>query len=1060
MKFINTYHRLFATFSIFLACFFLLSCEPKIEQSSQAKGLVEVSPSESAQMAARDGVVPLRSDLRLMRYALLFVNARYVEPKRIDWQKMTVQAIDALQNLVPQAVARFNARIDANPSSVDLRVNAESLTIDLSKIDSLAAAHTASVEAINFVIDKADEKQDERELEYAMINGMFSTLDPHTNLLPPAVLEDLMLDQSGFAGVGFVVGVRDEQLMVISPMEGAPAWRAGIKAGDRVLRIDDESTENMPLQDAVDRMRGEAGTKVTLYILRRGWTETKPFVITREKIRVESVTSHAIKKDKVGYIKLKSFDQTTGKDLLEHLDKLKKDLPQMAGLIIDLRNNSGGLLSQSIAVTEPFLEKDKTIVIVEGEAGSGRELAKTRRTGSELGYPIVVLINEGSASASEIVSGALQFHDRAVIVGERSFGKGSVQIVKENADGSAIKMTSAQYLTPGDISIQGVGIVPDIRFMPTIIDKESGISLIERSNVHREESLDKSLHSEKTIERESLESLYYLYEPPKEAEERAKALGLTTYDLKSTEAYMPDGVSDFAIALIKAAGSPKRSKFLKESKPFFADYDKQYQAKVKQALEKLGLDWSGQEDADSCQDFSWGLQFAGQDYGPNDKINFEANAEKVKLELWVQNDCDTKDVTRLLGILTSNNGIFDQREFAFGRIKPGKRRQWSVELKVPQSMLAREDIVKVQFYASLNALGKLDKTSKVGQFTAAILPREKPRFAYQYWLDDASAGNADGLLSRGESLKLYIWVKNVGTADAGRVQVNVANESGSGILLQQATASIETLPIGESKLVAISFDLSKELPKNPPSKRLKPNKPFDPKKASLSLGIADTENNVRLTQALSFNVDGPKFDLKDRVTGLGNLKIDAKILAQPKVDARVLAQNVESQTLSLLSLNDAFSAICWEEDGLKPCAYVANKDVEQVLEADKAKKRRSAKTSKKTAKPTKPLLAVNFAKEAPIVSFGERAYSETSPLAKVVATISDNDGLSAYEAYVWTYDGMRLQAEKLDYERIEGLEKSVLIDVPLKVGDNSLILVVRDQTGIEVVESRHINRIE
>ena len=356
-----------------------------------------------------------------------------------------------------------------------------------------------------------------------------------------------------------MVGIREDNLVVISPMEGAPAWKAGIKAGDYVVRIDDESTENMPLQDAVDRMRGDVGTKVTLYIKRRGWTEPKPFVITREKIEIKSVTSHALKEDNIGYIKLKSFDQTTSKEVKEHLANLHKAMPKMHGLILDLRNNSGGLLVQSIEIAEQFLSKGQTIVSVEGPTKSDRDSTLAREDGTERDYPIVILINEGTASASEIVSGALQFHDRAVVVGERSFGKGSVQILKDNPDGSAIKITSAQYLTPGDISIQGVGIVPDIQLMPSFVDENDGISLVETHEVRREDTLEQSLHSNKTTERESAESLKYLYEASKEDEARAKELGLTTYDLRSTEDYSADSETKFAVALLKQAKSAKRT---------------------------------------------------------------------------------------------------------------------------------------------------------------------------------------------------------------------------------------------------------------------------------------------------------------------------------------------------------------------------------------------------------------------------------------------------------------------------------------------------------------------
>ena len=283
----------------------------KAENSAQE--LVETSKDANAgELAANSDKKPENyRQLLLMQFSLIFLNAKYVEPQRIDWRKMTVYGVDALQNMVPEVVAKFDRRIDDSPMMLDLRVGLESKRYSLAEVHSLSSAYHISEDIYNFVASHLSSPKDADEMEYAMINGMFGTLDPHTNLLPPYMFEDVMTGNGGFAGCGFVVGVRDDNLTVISPMEGAPAWRAGIKAGDIVVRIDDESTENMPLQDAVDRMRGEAGSKVTLYIKRKGWTEAKPFVITREQIQIKSVTSQALTKDNIGYLKLKSFDQTT-----------------------------------------------------------------------------------------------------------------------------------------------------------------------------------------------------------------------------------------------------------------------------------------------------------------------------------------------------------------------------------------------------------------------------------------------------------------------------------------------------------------------------------------------------------------------------------------------------------------------------------------------------------------------------------------------------------------------------------------------------------------------------
>ncbi len=1069
-------------------------------------GLVEVQEktAESAPIAGNgdSGVVVAAAprQLRLMQFSLLFLNARYVEPERIDWRKMTIHGIDALQNMVPEVVAKFDRRIDDNPMRVQLRVGLESRHYNLADVKSLSKAYQLSEEIYNFVSGNLTNPKDAAEMEYAMINGMFGTLDPHTNLLPPYLFEDVMTGHGGFAGCGFVVGVRDNNLTVISPMEGAPAWRAGIKAGDIVVRIDDESTENMPLQDAVDRMRGEAGSKVTLYIKRRGWTESKPFVIVREQIQVKSVTSHALKEDNIGYIKLKSFDQTTAQEVKTHLGNLHKAMPKMKGLILDLRNNSGGLLLQSIEIAELFLSKGSTIVSVEGPTREERESTKARMDGQERGYPIVVLINGGSASASEIVSGALQFHERAVIVGERSFGKGSVQVLKDNPDGSAIKITSAQYLTPGDISIQGVGIVPDIQLSPSFVDETDGVSLIEPHNIRREDTLEKSLHSNKTTERKSIKSLRYLYVTPKEDEERAKELGITTYDLRSTEDYTSDSETEFAVALLNQATSDKRSAILQNSNAFFEQYGIDYRAKIKDAMEKIKIDWTAAQEGNApCTQFDWGLKLNDKTAQNGGTIEFPSDGIEKQLYMWVKNTCETGDLTQFSVGLTSNNGAFDEREFVFGRIKPGEQREWPIKVKIPKSMPSRDDEVKIQFYQGENAILENKPLETKGTFTASVVRKDRPRFIYTYWIDDVERGNADGKLSRGESVNMYLWVKNVGTADSDKVNIHIANESGSGILLQQGRANIDELKVGEAELVVLKFDVSTDRPQKPPSKRIKRDRPFNPDEAVLNLTIADNAYDTHFIQPVIIPVDKtPVVPVKAQETQ-HSLKAGTLLLSRGN-NGMTLGTLKTDQNFRSFVFDDIHAAVCWNENDLAPCAFVPKATLAEIIEGapiptpyvappkaeenadkdaqtddkdaqtdDKDAKTddKDVKTDDKDAKtddkkPAKPYVPsqvdISFSYEAPQITFEERSHTENAPSVTIMADLSDNAALRDYEAYVYTHDGMQLKVEKLDYGLMTGRDKRIAIEMPLKHGDNSLVIVARDRLDTETVGIFHINR--
>jgi len=303
-----------------------------------------------------------------------------------------------------------------------------------------------------------------------------------------------------FGGLRIVIVFRDEHLTVISPIEGTKASRKGIRAGDKITRIGEESTVNMPLHEAVDKLRGEVGTAVEIDIMRKGLSEPKTYVIVRAQIRIRSLISHPIAEDNIAYIKIKSFEKNTGDDMRAKIDEMRRAMGgEIKGLILDLRYNAGGLLSQAVKVSDTFLSRGE-LVISEAVGGADRSVEEATAY-AEPDYPIVVIVNAGSASASEIVAGALKNHDRALLIGDKTFGKGSVQILRDNEDGSALKLTVAQYLTPGDISIQGVGITPDIRVVPVTFAEDKGgveVDMYVSENIRREGSLDQALHGNKT----------------------------------------------------------------------------------------------------------------------------------------------------------------------------------------------------------------------------------------------------------------------------------------------------------------------------------------------------------------------------------------------------------------------------------------------------------------------------------------------------------------------------------------------------------------------------------
>lgn len=302
--------------------------------------------------------------------------------------------------------------------------------------------------------------QEPQKLIYGAIKGMVQSLDPHSSFMTKEEHQELMMETKGsFSGIGIEITVKDHILTVVSPIEDTPAYTVGIKAGDKIIKVEGESTKDMTLMDAVKKIRGPKGTQVKLTIAREGAQKPLEFSITRDVIPLKSVKYYSLTPE-MGYVRISNFQSKTAKDLSIALEELEKP-GKLEGLIIDLRNNPGGLLSQAIEVSELFLDSG-VIVTTKGRNSSQNIKATAHKIEIQRDYPIIVLVNGGSASASEIVAGALQDNKRAVILGTRTFGKGSVQTILPLSDGSGLRLTTSLYYTPSGRSIQSSGIIPDI----------------------------------------------------------------------------------------------------------------------------------------------------------------------------------------------------------------------------------------------------------------------------------------------------------------------------------------------------------------------------------------------------------------------------------------------------------------------------------------------------------------------------------------------------------------------------------------------------------------------
>ncbi len=329
--------------------------------------------------------------------------------------------------------------------------------------------------------DYVEDVEDEVLLEHA-IRGMLSGLDPHSTYLSPDEYNELRIGTSGeFGGLGIQVGMEDGFVKVISPIDDTPAFKAGLKAGDLIIRLDDKTVKGLTLNEAVKIMRGKPGTDIELTVVREGNDKPLKFVVTRDIIKVQSVKNRMLDPG-YGYIRISNFQSRTAPQLMQAINDLKEEnKANLKGLVLDLRNNPGGVLNAAAEVSDLFIDKGK-LVYTDGRIDNSHYEYNAKPGDILDGAPVVVLINGGSASASEIVAGALQDHKRAVVMGSKSFGKGSVQTIQELRSGGAVKITTARYFTPNGRSIQGAGITPDIileKYTVTSADDDSFDSIKE-----------------------------------------------------------------------------------------------------------------------------------------------------------------------------------------------------------------------------------------------------------------------------------------------------------------------------------------------------------------------------------------------------------------------------------------------------------------------------------------------------------------------------------------------------------------------------------------------------
>ena len=707
--------------------------------------------------------------VKIAEDALKHVNKFYLDKSKVDYSKMLEKAVSSLETFLDDVLVEFP---QDRGGTFAVQVKKKTKKFKEKELPSSNDVASTLGQVVSFVLSNTGaEERTVRNIEYSISDSMLKVLDPHSAMIPPDVYKEFLIDTEGsFGGLGIVVGIRDGQLTVISPIEGTPAYRSGIKTKDRIVQIENESTINMPLLEAVGKLRGKKGTRVNLLISRKNFPKPRKFSIVRDTIKIESVEGFDLEND-ILYLRIRNFQKNTSSDLKK---EIRSRPYAIKGIILDLRANPGGLLSQAEKVADLFLSSG-TIMTTKARDYSKTYRATTKQP--EYKGKVIVLVNQGSASASEIVAGALKNNKRALVVGKRSFGKGSVQKVFEFEDGAALKLTIAKYLTPGNISIQDSGITPDILLQGSAITSQKVVynPLPEKRENAEEADLPTPELTIKYID----DSLA----PQEEDEDEIQP----DESLTKTQKLEKLG-NDFHV---KLSSRLLLAETREQVYSIAADFSAAQLEEIRTRIEDTGIDWSAGE----TKKLSVSVQTVPS------KTVFRAGEESF-LEIKVTNS-GSDPIYRLSAVTDCENRIYRDGELLFGKLLPGQSKTSKVRFSVPRWAATREDNLRLVFTSSGN------KTFTEKNLLVKTVADKRPVYSHNHEVVDdgrfGSRGNGNGRAELEETVVINVKLKNIGDGVSEKTVATLKNLSGDNVFLEKGRVELENFRPGENRLAPFRF---------------------------------------------------------------------------------------------------------------------------------------------------------------------------------------------------------------------------------------------------------------
>jgi len=868
------------------AHFQLMPADVAARQATSVSAEPAVMPSAGPGARGAIDAQALRK-LTVLSRSVSYIRTRYVDPSRVKPRAMLVSALQEAERLVPEMLVDVTTASDDPPSearAIQVRMGEARYEASLARVEDLYEMNWKLIDVFRFVADHLPPDVKPRDVEYATVNGMLKTLDPHSFLLSPEAYEEMQMSTGGkFGGLGIQIVLREGVITIVGVFDDTPAAGAGLKKNDRILQIDEESTLNMSLNDAVTRLRGEAGSEVGVLIGREAWAEPKFFKLVRADIKIKSVEHRALE-GAIGYARIKSFQTGTSGELRRALEDLRTK-ESLHGLVLDLRDNPGGLLDEAVKVSDLFLKTGTIVTTVSGVSRQRDEKAASG-SGAFEDVPMILLVNGGSASASEIVAGALKNNNRAAVVGTQTFGKGSVQVPFE-IDAAALKLTIAQYLTPGDLSIQNVGITPDIELRTVRLDKDRTV-LFGEEDARAEKDLPSHLpgksdriDDDHARTGDKPQAVLRLLAPV--VGRRAKAVPkdeavppAVIDELREVEEALAEEPVRVASAIVRAAPYGKRSTMLGNAREPLAALRREVDEAVEKRAGELGIDWHvGANGGKPPRPPK--LEIAGLDRSGG--VLSVGAGETLKVPLRLSNPNGVR-LHRLHVLTKSALGAASEREVLVGRLDEGAERTVSLSLKLPQEALSRR--VPVRF--ELRSDGA--ETGTVVEATLEVRGQPRPAFAFSAVLDDrAQDSPGDGRIAVGETVRLRVKIRNVGEGVAPSVVATVRNLGGEALFLREGRVTLRALTVGEEAEATFALECRKR-PHNA--------------EPTVELSVFDTSLHALRTQVMRLPyVEDPPGAAPDPV-------FTGRLDTPPRIElADVLIRGVETSSDRLVVLGTA-----------------------------------------------------------------------------------------------------------------------------------------------------------